>query len=179
MGRKTSHQKKTDMGDKAKPSESGLIKIIISLSRVVNIIAMVSLSAMMLLTVLDVFLRYIFKRPIADSFELTEYLMVCTGAFALAWCAAKGGHIRVDLVVSRFSPRVQAVLDGITHLFGLGICSLIAWRSLSEALVVRKTTTLLGVPAYPFYLVLTLGFALLCLVMVAQLIEYLCKAVRK
>ena len=61
-------------------------------SRVLNIIGVTCLVLMMLLTVSDVFMRYVFTQPIKGSVELTEYLMAVVGFFGLAWCAIKKGH---------------------------------------------------------------------------------------
>jgi len=154
---------------------------VVSLSRVMNVVSIVALGLMMLLTVSDVFLRFAFRHPILDSPQLTEYLMVCVAAFGLAWCAANKRHVKVDLVVSHFSPRVQVIYDIITYFLGLGVCLIITWRVFLESLVLHRyhtSTTVLEVPAYPFCLVLTFGFGILCLVMLTHLIQYLYKVVK-
>ena len=107
-------------------------------------------------------------------------MMVCMAFFALAWCAGQHGHLRVDLVVSRFSPRVQAVFDSITSMVGLMVVALIAWRSFVEGSAVRELniiSSLLKIPAFPFYYVVAVGSALLCLVMVTQVVQHIHKAV--
>lgn len=158
------------------------MKSINALSRLMNIAASIVLAAMMLITVADVFMRYFLKRPILGTTEITENMMVCLTFFGLAWCAAQQSHLRVDLVMSRFSPRVQALVDGMTTLAGLFMVALIAWRSLMEAIAVQQlniVSSLLRIPAYPFYYVITLGSALLALVMAAQVIQHFGKAVGK
>ena len=139
------------------------------------------LVVMMMLTVSDVFMRKTFSQPIAGTMELTELMMVCVVYLALAWCAIGRAHVKVDLVVSRFSPRVQAIIDSITYLLGLGVCAIIIWRNLEESIVVMQldlTTSLLRVPNFPFFWVLVLGYAVLCLVMITHLIQHLAKAVK-
>jgi len=146
-----------------------------------NIVAMAVLVAMMLLTVSDVFLRYVFKKPILDSIHLTEYMMVCVVFLALAWCEVNGKHVTVDLIVSRFSPRIQAVFSSGTYLVELGLCSLITWQSFRETLAIKqlqKSSLLLGVPVYPFYFVLAFGCAIFSLVMLTKLIHHLYKTVK-
>lgn len=146
-----------------------------------NIVAMAALVLMMLLTVSDVLMRSVFKQPILDSPQLTQYLMVCVVFFGLAWCAAKGRHIKVDLVVSRFPARVQAIFDSTTYFLGLVVCSIMTWRSFLESLVAHRyhsATTVLEVPSYPFHFILTFGITILCLVMLIQLIQHLYKAVK-
>jgi len=158
------------------------VKLINALSRAMNIAASTVLAAMMLLTVSDVFLRYFLRRPILGTTELTENMMVCLTFFGLAWCAVQHSHLKVDLVMSRFSPRVQAIVDAITCFAGLCMVALIAWRSVLEAVMVQQLniiSSLLKIPAFPFYYVVAVGCALLCLVMVTQVIQSIKKAVQR
>ena len=158
-----------------------LVTPVVTISRVMIVVAVVVITAMMLITVSDVFLRYAFKNPIPDSQELTEYMMVCVAFLGMAWVAVKGENIKVDLVVSRLSPRIQAIFDSITYLLGLGICVFLCWRNFLEAPIVRQIgldSLLLNVPEYPFYLVLAVGLAVLCLVMLIQLVQHVHKAVK-
>jgi TRAP-type C4-dicarboxylate transport system permease small subunit len=170
--------------DKAKPfrtNKGWTMKIIKSLSRLMNYAACGMLAAMMLLTVSDVFLRYFFRRPILGTTELTESMMACLAFFAFAWCAVQKSHLKVDLVMSRFSPRVQAVVDSITSFVGLLMVALIAWRSFVEAMAVKQLniiSSLLKIPAFPFYYVVSLGCAVLGLVMAAQMIQNIEKAAK-
>jgi TRAP-type C4-dicarboxylate transport system permease small subunit len=157
------------------------MKMVQSVSRVMNMVAGGVLAAMMMLTVADVFLRYFFRRPILGATEITENMMVCLTFFALAWCAVQYSHLKVDLVVSFFSPRVQAVVDSITSFAGLVMVALIAWRSFMEAIAVEQlhiVSSLVRIPAFPFYFVISLGCALLCLVMATHVIQHMEKAVR-
>lgn len=145
-----------------------------------NMVAGGVLAAMMMLTVADVFLRYFLRRPILGATEITENMMVCLTFFALAWCAVQYSHLKVDLVISFFSPRVQAVVDSITSLAGLVMVALIAWRSFLEAIAVKQlhiVSSLVRIPAFPFYFVISLGCVLLCLVMAGHVIQYIQKAV--
>lgn len=144
--------------------------------------ASIVLAAMMLLTVADVGLRWIFNYPIIGTTEITESMMACIAFFALAWCAAEKSHLKVDLVVDRFSPRVQAVLDSLTTLAGLCMVALIAWRSFLEGMAVQEMnliSSLIKIPAYPFYYVIAAGSVMLCVVMAIQFSQYLTKAVGK
>lgn len=152
------------------------------LTRILAIAAGIVLAAMMLLTVADVALRWIFNYPIIGATEITESMMVCIAFFALAWCAAENSHLKVDLVVDRLSPRVQSIIDSLTTLAGLCLVALIAWRSFLEGRAVQEMnliSSLIKLPAYPFYYVIGAGCIMLCLVMVCQLTQHLARAVRK
>ncbi|MBN1849664.1 MAG: TRAP transporter small permease [Deltaproteobacteria bacterium] len=157
------------------------MRIINLLSRIMNMVAGGILAAMMVLTVSDVFLRYFFKRPILGATEITESLMVCLAFFGLAWCAAQRSHLKVDLVMSIFSSRTQAVSDALTGLAGLVMVALITWRNFTEAIAIQElniVSSLIKIPAFPFYYVIALGCAVLFLVMFTQVIQEIGKVVR-
>jgi TRAP-type C4-dicarboxylate transport system permease small subunit len=152
------------------------------LSRVLSYVGMVILIVMMLLTVADVFMRYIWNHPILGVFELTEYMMIPIVFFGWAWCAKKGGNVQVDLVVTRLGPSAQRVLNIVTYFFGMLIIFVIAWQNLLESKEVwsaHKASDMLAVPAYPFYIVLTIGCFLLCLVLLLNLVQLILGGVKK
>lgn len=154
------------------------MKIINSLSRWVGYAATFCLGLMMLLTVADVFLRFFFNSPISGTTELTQLFMVAVVFPALAWCGVTGGHIKVDLIVGRFRPRIQAIIDIITLLLSLFIFTIITWRSFLESMQMTKTSSLLGIPIAPFYYTLTFSFGLLCLVIITLIIANFKKVVK-
>ena len=158
------------------------MNLISKISWILAVAASIVLGAMMLLTVADVVLRWIFKAPIIGTTEITESMMACIAFFALAWCAAEKSHLKVDLVVDRFPDRVQGVIDTVTTLAGLCLVALYAWRSFLEGMAVQELnliSSLIKIPAYPFYYVIAAGCALLCVVMAVQLTQHLSKAVGK
>lgn len=151
------------------------------LSKILGIVAIGVLVAMMLFTVLDVFLRAFFNRPIRGDVELIEVGMVCTSFLGLAWCAMRGMHIKVDLVVSFLPKRTQRIIDSFGYLLGLGICILLAWQGLLEGIANWKMNSLsatLEFPIFPFYWVVALGFAVLCLAILVLLTRSLTEVIR-
>ena len=144
--------------------------------------ASIVLAAMMLLTVADVGLRWIFNYPIIGATEITESMMACIAFFALAWCAAEKSHLQVNLVVDHLPKRVQGIIDSLTTGGGLCLVALIAWRSFLEGRAVQEMhliSSLIKIPAYPFYYVIAAGSVMLCVVMAMQLTQHLTKAVGK
>ncbi|MBN2059369.1 MAG: TRAP transporter small permease [Deltaproteobacteria bacterium] len=137
------------------------IRLIIEVSGIAGV---VTLLAMMMMTVVDVIMRYFFLRPIIGSVEISIALMVCVVFLGIAWCALNDGHIRVDIITGRLSKRGQALLDGFDNLATLMLALIITWRSFLEAVSVKKmevTSPLLGIPRYPFVLITAFGFLLL------------------
>jgi TRAP-type C4-dicarboxylate transport system permease small subunit len=159
-----------------------LQKIVDSVSWGAALISTGALAVMLVVVVANVIGRRFLHQPIAGTTELTEMAMLCIVFLALAWCAVERAHISVGVVMERFSPRVQAIVDSINYLAGLGLCILIVWQTILRAIDVQEqglTTFIHKVPHFPFYWVIAAGFAILCLVMVGHLIQHLVRAVKE
>ena len=88
-------------------------KIIRRIIEFSGILAVFVLVTMMILTVIDVFLRYCFSRPIVGSQELIVLLMVCVVFLGLGWCTLNKNHIKVDIIESILSRKSRIFLDSI------------------------------------------------------------------
>ena len=147
-------------------------------AKVANGIAAVFLFMLMLLTCADVALRYLFNKPILGSFELTEFMMAIIIGLALAYCALRRGHVRVDLVVSMLPERAQAVMEGLASFSFLFLFVLITWRIIPRAqqmMEAGQLTAILRIPVFPFVLVVAAGTAVLCIVLLKNFIDDLSK----
>jgi len=147
------------------------VKVIRFVSRWLGYIAAVILGIMMMLTVVDVFFRYILNAPLTGAIEVSELLMVVLVFPALGWIAIERSHIRVDLLVSTWPPRVQLIVEIIILLLTLGTFLIITWQSILESREVDMTTSLLSIPEAPFHWIMTGGFAMLCLAIVSLVVE--------
>jgi TRAP-type C4-dicarboxylate transport system permease small subunit len=159
---------------------SGAQHVIDRASEISGIVAVIVLVFMMMLTVSDVFLRYFFSRPIMASAELTEYMMVIVSFLGIAWCATRGTHIKVELLVGRWSDRSQGIIDVINAVIVLGLAGLIANESFEEGLVARemgRASEITDIPHFPFYWVIVFGYVLLFLVMIGILVRSIRKVV--
>ena len=157
-------------------------KIVSRIVRLAGMGSIVLLGIMMMLTVVDVVLRYLFSRPIRGGMELTEYLMVCVGTLGLAWCALQLAHIKVDLVVSKFPQTAQKVIDSLNYLLVIAVSGLIASQTFMRSVVVRQlgvASAMLDVPQYPFVLVVSFSYFLLFLASIMLLIHSISKVVKK
>lgn len=158
------------------------VVVINHVSRAAGILALIFLLAMMVLTVSDVFLRYFFNRPILGSIELVEYFMVVAGFLGIAWCAVKGGHVKVDLLLSHLPLRIQTIIDGITLFLTMTVVPLVAWQGFAQARraqLAKSASAILEIPDYPFYFVVGISFTLLFLVQLILLVEYIARAIKR
>ena len=142
-------------------------------------VASVFLAAIMLLIVAVVVLRP-FNTSISGSYEMIELLIVVAIAFAFAYTAMHQGHIVVTILVSRFSPRTQAILGSITWFLSFLIWGWIFWAGTDVMLKkwLREVSYLLHVPFLPFRIVWVFGLLLFSLMFLINMFDSLKKAVR-
>jgi len=158
------------------------------LERVVNLLTYVcdriaqgAVVAMMVLVVGNILLRIIWK-PVFGTYDVVGFIGAILVAFAIAYCAVKKGHIAVEIMVTRFSQRVQGIIGSITGILGLGIFALVTW----QCLVLGNNMWRLGelsmsahMPFYPYIYGVGFGCALLCLVILIDLGKSLAKVVKR
>jgi TRAP-type mannitol/chloroaromatic compound transport system permease small subunit len=85
---------------------------------------------MALLTVLVVILRYGFGVGAIAAQESVIYLHGALFMLGASCTLQAGGHVRVDVVYQRFSPRARAWVDALGHvIFTLPLCALVGFAS--------------------------------------------------
>lgn len=152
------------------------MKVLDPLSRWMGYVAAVIIGLLMLLVVADVCGRYFFNSPIMGASELASFMMIIVVFPALAWAALTWKHVKVDIIVGRFSPKVQAIFDSITLLAALGIFVVMTWRSVLESMAVNNVTSLLRLPHAPFYWTMVGGLAVFCLSIMVLVIKKVAEA---
>ena len=61
---------------------------------------------MMMLVVVDVFMRYVMQRPLMVADEFSAYMLVALSFLGFAYTWRQGGHVRVEVVVNVLPPRL-------------------------------------------------------------------------
>jgi len=77
--------------------------------------------------VLEVFRRYVFDNPIMGIQDVQCAYFGAYYMMAGAYTLLVGGHVRVDVLHARCSPRVKAILDLITFPIGLLFLCVLVW----------------------------------------------------
>jgi TRAP-type transport system small permease protein len=110
---------------------SGLIgdaRWMVWLERAVGFLPAVILLAMMVLTFVNVFMRYLFRQPISGAFELMSYMLGMMVFLSLILVAARSDHVRIG-VLDGFVPfwlrRARAV---VVNLIMAGACIGLGWQ---------------------------------------------------
>ena len=130
------------------------------------------LSAMIVLTCTNIFLRLIWG-PIRGTYELMGFFGAIVTAFALGYTQIRNGHISVDILVLRFSAKTQKVLKSINNLICMVFFGMAALQITKYANILRETgqvTETLLIIYYPFTYGVALGCAALSLVFFTELL---------
>jgi TRAP-type C4-dicarboxylate transport system permease small subunit len=141
--------------------------------KAVGIYASVFILIMMLLTTVDVVLRYIFNSPLLWAYEVTEYLLVATLYLALAFTEAEGQHVNVQIVYSRLSPTGQNITYIITRAAMLAFSILLILKTgvtAYDSVLAQETGSAAETPRWPARIMVPLGFSLLSVQLVLGIV---------
>ncbi len=157
-------------------------RIVDTISLVLGLISMGFILPMMLLVVVAVIARYIFKSPITGAAEISVTIMLFL-PLAIPWCAVKNQHIKIDEILNRFPKRVANIIDIVTLTLGMGMSSIISWRLFGSFLYEFGRTgvisLMLPIPTYPFWFLVFLAWAVMTLVLVTHVIGHVYEAVKR
>ncbi|MFC1867085.1 TRAP transporter small permease [Thermodesulfobacteriota bacterium] len=135
-----------------------ILSVGVVLSSVLLVFIMLSIS-------FDVILRYTINLPLEWAVEISEYILVGMTFFATAWVLKRDGHVKMDQLFNRLSPRAQTILNVITSTLSTITCLIIAWYSILVTLDHIHTNdsyfTTLEFPKWPVSAIIVVGFILL------------------
>lgn len=153
-------------------------QIINRVTEMATAVAAIVLGGLVLLVTTDVLMRYFFNKPIPGSDELTTYMMVGIGFLGLGLTALNNQHIKVEIIVVRFPPLGQFVINIINYCVVIGVSGLLGTQALREALLVKKmglASSITDIPQWPFFLIVTLGYYLLLVAALMLLVQTVSK----
>lgn len=152
---------------------NSVVKVLRKIIEIFNIIAVCGLVFLLLLTFLNVILRYLFNSPITGSYELTRMgMIVLTPAIAVTILAKQ--CIWVDVLTARFNRVGQMIIDAISLPTSTAIIGLMAWQAYKMVWnAIEKGTHFTSIMLYewPFRLVFFIAMAVSTLAAVVFTIE--------
>ena len=122
------------------------------LQRALGVTSAVVLFAMMLITAVDVAGRYLFNKPIAGGFELTEILLAALIYCGLPLVSARREHIVIDTFDPMFSKALKRGLDMVAEVVCAVALAGVGWLIFLRANRVAEygdTTSVLKLPLAP------------------------------
>lgn len=106
-------------------------KVTESLSRIAGIIAGVCILIVAFIVVYEIIMRDLFNAPTEWVLEISTYLIIVAGFFGLAVTLRRRGHIQVDFLTDKFSPKTRCLLEILTTIFAAGVFFIFTIESLN------------------------------------------------
>jgi len=151
----------------------GFLKTINGISRFLNIIAGISLTFLMLLTITDVILRG-FKSPVPGTFEVVAFAGAVVIGFSLPRTSWLRGHIFVDFFILKFSQKGRDIFNIATRCVVIILFFLIGWNLIKYGMDLQKSgevSLTLQMPFYPVAYGVGVCCFVQCLVMVCDIMK--------
>lgn len=155
------------------------MKAIYRITKYMGYVGAFFIAAMMILTTVDVFLRYVFNKPIGGVAELCAIMLVMVVAAALGWTALERGHVKVDLLMEHLPKKVQYVVDALMYLLALGIFGLMTVWTTGELFTPQDSSSILRVSLTPFMWIFWVGLVVFCICIIVMIIEHFRKGPEK
>ncbi len=142
------------------PRADVIMRVIARLASAQLFVAMVALLTMGLVTVADVFLKYVFSRPISGAYELVECLLPVVVFYGLPTMLLRRQGIVIDLIDHALPPAWINVLKVAGDIIVLGLLVAIVVASLEPARQAfdygdRKIE--LGLPLWAIWMIVLVG----------------------
>ncbi|MDY6825581.1 MAG: TRAP transporter small permease [Bacillota bacterium] len=151
-------------------------RIVNFLSHYTSMLAGFLILIMAIVTTYGVIMRYVFQSPEYYSVEISLMFMVWSFVLAAAEVEKRDQHIKVDILSQLMPEKGKYFLFNIfTPIAGLIFAGTITWRSYVNAIyslqIGEVSATVVAVPLFPVKIVVSIGYGLLCLVLLVRLVK--------
>lgn len=122
---------------------------------------------MLVIILYEIVVRYVFNRPTIWAHELSQMIFGVYVILLGGFLQVRDGHVNVELIYNRFSPRTRALVDLFTWLvfFAFAVVLMIKGGQIAwDSFKFRETEpTAFAPPIYPVKMMIPLGAFLLLL----------------
>jgi TRAP-type C4-dicarboxylate transport system permease small subunit len=161
------------------------VQVLKQFNRLVNMLMMivggVAVLAQMALATGNVVMRC-FQRPFSGTYELVGFFGAIIIASALGYTQTRKDHIAVDILTSRFPPKINRILDVMRYFIEMLFFGAVAWEVFvwgRKIAAYGELSETLKIIYHPFVYGVSLGFALLSLALLVDFITTLFAPGRK
>lgn len=151
----------------------GLERVAELLRKLLMIFASAALLGVTLLATLNVALR-IFRVPVSGTYEIVSFLGAIVTAGALGYTQKRKCHIVVDILSDKYPPRLKRVVDQLSHVIMFFLFCIVSWQTMlygRRLALAGEVSETLKIPFQPFVYVVAIGFGVLALTILLDLIE--------
>mgnify|MGYP000908900629 FL=1 len=132
---------------------------------ILGVLTAIIIIFIMFVVIFEVGRRYFFHKPTYWVMQVVEWCLVWMTFLSVAYVLKEERHVSMDILVSRLSPKNQALLGVFTSIAGAVICLILAWygAQIVQDHIVRNVLEpkLIRAPKGPLMSIIPAGFFLL------------------
>jgi TRAP-type C4-dicarboxylate transport system permease small subunit len=119
-------------------STINVVGLVARLQRAQLRLASVALVVLMMVTVIDVLLRYLFNAPIRGSYDIVECMLLIFVFHGMAAAFFGRRNITIDIVDSFIAARTVTILIRVADVLSVVVLLLICWAMLNPAMQIYQ-----------------------------------------
>jgi TRAP-type C4-dicarboxylate transport system permease small subunit len=122
----------------------------------------------------DIFMRYLFSKPITGTYDIVGLSGAVLAAFSLPYTMLKKGHVAVEILIQSLSRGKQLVIETFSHLLGISLFLVLVWQAVllsRDMKAAGEVTPTLLLPFYPIVYCMALCFFFLSLAILVNLLH--------
>lgn len=153
--------------------------IVDTINETVGQIVKYAIVPLILISLFEVMIRYLFNSPTVWAWELNTFLLCIMSLMGAGYTHLHGGHIRVEMFVNRAPPKTGMAIELIVNfIFLLSLVVLMrevgkmAFSSLSQ---LERSASFWSPPVWPLKMQILIGVFLLFLQCLTQFFNQICK----
>ena len=153
-----------------------------AVERWLGYLGMSFLIGLMGMVVFEVVARYVFNHPMQGYIDIIEMMMVLLVFLSLAYCQREGGHIRMEIFMTRVliggrRYHLAEVFHLLISLAGFGLIAFFASKEVLHAYNIGDVSLTVHLPTWPARMLMAIGSIFLCLRFILQMFQSLSKVV--
>ena len=130
----------------------------------INLIALLAAVILIFVTfsiLYEIVMRYFLNRPTLWVQEYTEFSLVFITFLGATWLLKREGHVRLDVVLTRLTPRTQTVVNIITSILGAITFLIVAWYGVDATwnsfVAGARSSAIVKVPVFLILFIIPVG----------------------
>jgi TRAP-type C4-dicarboxylate transport system permease small subunit len=154
----------------------GLDRVIRAIIATGEVLSALALVAGVLLNVWNILGRYLFHAPVPWAEEVMLYLMLALVFLGAGVVSLRGRHIRMDIALHLFPPRLRPAFDLLSELMFLVVGCTVIWLGVPVIMQFAdfdQRSEAADIPVWIPHSVIPLGMALMLLATLARITERL------
>lgn len=151
-------------------------RALMAVETVVAGIAGLVILVLMFVGVVEILSRSLFNAPIYGHLDVVELTMISYTVLCVSYCWRKAAHVRMDLLLRRFSGRGRWSTELVTTALALAFVSLVlpgTWQYFHNAWEIGDSAMNTGLPTWPSKLAVPVGLGILWLRLALEMLAYL------